>query len=695
MEVSTTQSAVSDFSPASSGDALSLTTSAARRRTYVLLSIVGLGLALRFYGISLYPLGGDEYGSIAEAKSVGLNWNSILYSTLMHFWVRLGTTEFWLRLPAAIFGIATVPLLFRVGEKLGGWRTGLVAGLLAATSPFNIYHSQEIRFYSLFIFSSTAFMLATISYVEARRSPRARLAVAFAGGLLLISHFVAVIALFAQGSAAFVAAKKRRSPTVLVVTVGLPLLMFGLPILPPVRNELLHLYQVYGNAQGSDISPTSVSLISFAKIAFAGYTFVFGYHVYPFRAVLVVTGLLLCGFLVVRGAVMLAQQSKWRVLPFSYLVALIGIYLVLDSVGGRVASGVSPRHAAFVWPAFVVLVSLGLSCFKKRSFKVLLVALLLINSTSLWYGWQKDWSYVAAADYRSAAAYASRWNQEGTALLDWGRAADPIDFYFSVKIRRVDWYPFLETGDLAPLLPNRRLIVVTNDWQADERRGFDRLLQRLDKHYTGIDGRVDYPLFEYVFERTPGSGNSVYSANRATRQLPQPLSIYGLEFQDLRLPVTVTAKGSTLEVIGAYGLPNVEGQNSVGMPLSQPTGANKLILLTNVVGAPVAQSGAPIAEVIVESNSGVIKTLPLRLGVETASWDERCQPNANCETAFQWHKRMALVGQKSFPGGWRDFQAGLHLVTFDLPPGTEVTKISIRYSAGSGHLYLWGIALAA
>jgi hypothetical protein len=175
--------------------------------------------------------------------------------------------------------------------------------------------------------------------------------------------------------------------------------------------------------------------------------------------------------------------------------------------------------------------------------------------------------------------------------------------------------------------------------------------------------------------------------------LPQPLSIYGLEFQDLHLPVTVTAKDSTLKVVGAYGLPNVEGETSVTVSLRQPIGANKLVMVTNVTGITGAQTGAAIAEVTLESKAGPIQTLPLRMGLETAAWDQRCQPSANCETAFQWHKRLAIVGQNGFPGAWRDFQAGLHLVSFDLLPGTEVTKISIRYGAASGHLYLWGIGL--
>src|SRR5258708_1809835 len=190
MEVSTTQSAVTDFSPASSGNALSLGMTEARRRTYLLLLIVGLGLALRLYGLSLYPLEGDEYNSIAGARDINLNWNSIGYAVLTHFWIRLGNSEFWLRLPAAIFGIVTVPILFKIGERLGGWRTGIACALLAATSPFSIYHSQEMRFYSLFALASAGFILATVYYIDGPITLRARASVFLTGIFLVFSHFL-------------------------------------------------------------------------------------------------------------------------------------------------------------------------------------------------------------------------------------------------------------------------------------------------------------------------------------------------------------------------------------------------------------------------------------------------------------------------------------------------------------------------
>jgi hypothetical protein len=692
MEVSTTQSAVSDFSPASSGDVLSLGMTEARRRTYLLLLIVGLALVLRLYGISLYPMEGDEYNSIAGARDINLNWNSIGYAVLTHFWIRLGDSEFWLRLPAAIFGTATVPILFKIGEKLGGWRTGLACGLLAATSPFSIYHSQEMRFYSLFILASAAFILATVGYLDGPGTLRSRAGVFLTGVFLVFSHFLGVLALGAQATA-FVLANAKVSKRMRAVVLGTFAMLIGIPLVPFVQHSLWNFYSAHAGV--NDFSRpviNGISAINFAKTAFAAYTFIFGYHVYPFRLGFVIPGSSVFGLLLCLGIMRLWQKSKWRMLPVTYLLALISVYFVLNSIGGQESSVIGPRHAAFIWPVFLILIAIGLTAFQNWHFHVLLGLVLAINMWSIGLGWQKDWNHSSAPDYRGAAAYASQWNTESAALLIAARSDGAIDFYFPKNMRLGDWYSYLLTDDLTPLLRNQRLIVVTDDWAADRRRGFDRLLERLNEHYTYVDGRVDYPVFEYVLERT-SSERSGYSANGATHQLPQPLSIYGLEFQDLRLPVTVTAKDSTLKVIGAYGLPNLEGQNSMTVPLAQSTGASKLILVTNVIGLPGAQTGAAIAEVIVESKTGTLKVLPLRLGLETASWDERCQPSSNCETPFQWHKHMAIVGQNSFPGAWRDFQAGLHLVSFDLPAGTEVTRISIRYGAASGHLYLWGIGL--
>lgn len=663
------------------------------RRQAIVLSVVVLAAALRIYAISLYPLAGDEYSSIAEANKVGLNWNSIVYSGLMHFWILLGSGELWLRLPSAIFGTATVAILFRVGEKLGGWRTGVVAALLAATSPFSIYHSQEVRFYSLFIFASAGFILVTINYLENRRTPRTRAAVLLAGAALILSHFLGVLALYAQVTATAFAEQSRWSRRRLsLILFGLPVVLCGLLLTTFVRHGLWNLYRIYGNAPSS-IEPviTPLSIVNLAKTAFAGFIFVFGYHVYPLRLFFVVAGLGLTGFLLVVGARRMWKETRWGVLPFAYLFALLGVYVVLDSVGGRVAGGVSPRHVAFVWPVFLLLTARGITSFKKPVFIVLATAALTINAISIWSGWQKDWTYGIAVDYRRAAEQTSRWMGKDTALIHDGRSSDAINFYFSTDIPLINTWSDLLNQNVVTHLSYQRLIFVTDDWEPERRRGFDRLLGRLNERYAPVDGRVDYPLFEYALERKASSAG--YALRGGSNQVLQPLSFYGIEFQDLRLPVAVKVKDVPLTVIGAYGLPDSEGRPEFILPLVSPVNTRRVILLSDIVGAVELPTDQVVAEILVESKTGKTLTLPLRLEKETSSWDKHCARSAPCQTVFQWHKRMAIVGENSYDGALRDFSAGLHGVAIDLPEQQEVVRLTIRYTANSGRLYVWGLAL--
>jgi hypothetical protein len=658
-----------------------------RNRAAVLLCIVALGVVLRLYGLATYSLVVDEYGSIVEGQRLGLNWNSIIYSTVMHFWLPLGQSEFWLRLPAAIFGMATVPVLFKVGEKLGGWRTGVVAALLAATSPFNIYHSQEVRFYSLFMLAAAVFLLATIQYVQSERTIRKRIWVIAGGAFLLIAHFLGFVAVYAQGAAAFLATKRRRLTTVLAVTVVIPLLIFGLPLLSPVRAAMVYIYQVFGNAAVQNTATTPVSFLSVVKIVFAAFTFVFGYHVYPLRLVLVIAGAALTTFLIVGGIVRLMREGKWGALILTNCIAVIGIYVVLDSVGGRLATGVSPRHIAFAWPPLIIVLALGLTRFHKTVFKLLLIAVVGINAASLASAWTRDWTYGVATDYRAAAEYASRWTTPNTLLVYGPNAVQPTYYYFPSTSPRVDWHSFLQNRD-GSMSQYDRVIVFSDDWRPDHRLSVNQLLQSLNENYSCVDGRAEYPLMEYVFDRAtppvPPAQNRLQLALRPTA--------YGLEFQDLKLPIDVDAKGTHLHVIGASALPDFDGQKTI--TISNGTGsARRLILLTNAILDQEFSEGTVIAEAVLESEGGTVDAIPLRVGRETTAWNRNCTPNASCETVVRWHKRIAIVGQNTYSGAWRDFESGIHAVALDLPAAGHLQRISLRYIAPSGHLYVWAAAL--
>ncbi len=81
-----------------------------------------------------------------------------LYYFLLHFWMKLGESIFVLRLLGVVLSLGMVAVVFDLGRRLAGAAAGLWAALIVAVAPFQIYHAQELRMYTLL-------GLAQISYV--------------------------------------------------------------------------------------------------------------------------------------------------------------------------------------------------------------------------------------------------------------------------------------------------------------------------------------------------------------------------------------------------------------------------------------------------------------------------------------------------------------------------------------------------
>ena len=70
-------------------------------------------------------------------------------------WISLvGQGEFALRFFSVIFGTLAIPLTYRLGKALGDSRLGLITALLIAIAPYQIWHSQDARMYSIFTAAS-------------------------------------------------------------------------------------------------------------------------------------------------------------------------------------------------------------------------------------------------------------------------------------------------------------------------------------------------------------------------------------------------------------------------------------------------------------------------------------------------------------------------------------------------------------
>lgn len=121
-------------------------------------AILILAAALRFYRLDAQSFWNDEGNSarIAERSLVLITEGAAgdihppLYYYLLHIWRGLfGASEFALRSLSAVLGVLLVWLTYRIARQAFDSTVGVVAALIAAINPFQIYYSQEARMYLL------------------------------------------------------------------------------------------------------------------------------------------------------------------------------------------------------------------------------------------------------------------------------------------------------------------------------------------------------------------------------------------------------------------------------------------------------------------------------------------------------------------------------------------------------------------
>lgn len=129
-----------------------------------LLAIVLLGAALRLYRIGAQSFWLDEAVSVVHAAQPAgellrqlatTDIDPPLYGLLLHFWLHLGDSEATIRLLSALCSLATIPVLYLLGRRIGSPRLGLLAALILAVSPFHVQYAQEARMYALLTLSAT------------------------------------------------------------------------------------------------------------------------------------------------------------------------------------------------------------------------------------------------------------------------------------------------------------------------------------------------------------------------------------------------------------------------------------------------------------------------------------------------------------------------------------------------------------
>jgi uncharacterized membrane protein len=143
--------------------------------TLLLGAILALAVLLRLFHLSRKTFWLDEWYSIATAR---LNWsafvhlmanreaNMVLYYALLRLWMRLGGSEGFIMILSVLFGLAVLPVVWAMGDRLFCGRVGLIAAFLLAINAFHIKYSQEVRGYSLLVLLAALSMFCFVRGIE-------------------------------------------------------------------------------------------------------------------------------------------------------------------------------------------------------------------------------------------------------------------------------------------------------------------------------------------------------------------------------------------------------------------------------------------------------------------------------------------------------------------------------------------------
>lgn len=131
---------------------------------YILLGIIiAVAAILRLWKLGQVPFMHDEFSALIRTDFDNLHdlvTKGIIADThpagvqfFLYLWAKIfGWSEFWIKLPFALMGIASIYLVFKVGKQWFNNKVGLLAAAFFAVSQFTVFYSQLARPYIVGMF---------------------------------------------------------------------------------------------------------------------------------------------------------------------------------------------------------------------------------------------------------------------------------------------------------------------------------------------------------------------------------------------------------------------------------------------------------------------------------------------------------------------------------------------------------------
>jgi 4-amino-4-deoxy-L-arabinose transferase-like glycosyltransferase len=369
------------------------------RERWVLLALCMLAFALRVSGLGFQSLWRDEVDAIRFATQplAGLlgmftapGENGPLYYLLLRPWLtQAGQSEFALRFFSLFPGVLAVPLIYRLARRLfpSLRSVALMGAVLATTSAYLIWYSQEGKMYALVVVLALLSMNCLLAALQK------------GGWLRWLTYVLATIAIFYVHLAAVLLIpvqvvtfllQDRELQRVRWRTWLVALAFLALPYVPILawQSHLL----LEPTQTGFRFVPLPQMVLSLLG------TYSLGVAQGPgaWLAVPSLTALLASAVLWLEDR---SQSTPLGILLCWFLLPAMLLFLVTLTYPLYTA-----RYLIYVLPAYLLLISAGIVAIGRRApalAAVLLIALMLVNARGAW----RQARVPVKSDFRAAASY--------------------------------------------------------------------------------------------------------------------------------------------------------------------------------------------------------------------------------------------------------------------------------------------------
>jgi mannosyltransferase len=397
------------------------------------------GLLLRLMLLDTQALWNDEMFSLQVATMpfgmIQQTLTAFYHHPPLFFYIAaaavrsLGETAWALRLPPALFGAATIPVLAYCGDRLVRRPAGLIAALACIFSPFHLAYSQEGRPYAL---AGLLCLLSVSCFLFLRQKESRRYAVAFVLSTvaLLYTHHWGIFVVLAE---CLLALFPTRTGPAFRKTFFLLILMTGLLYLPELF-AVEHQAVSAGHGGWSWVDPPGVMTVINTLAAFSGSYFKMACAVFALGSSIRTIALGALGIFIVVGVRLLIRRDDPQVKLIAIAVPLI-IFLPFIISFFRPEIFVWYRYTVIVFPLFCLLLG-GLAATARPSPALvasLFVFLLTegIGTTVYFSGWNKS-------NVKEVCEYVAATTPEADFIIRPKSFAPLFNYYYTGGIRQVD-----------------------------------------------------------------------------------------------------------------------------------------------------------------------------------------------------------------------------------------------------------------